>query len=132
MSSKFLSYLHNLRGLAILYVVGVHARAFMPEWISHPEVNRFFDTFFDPTEGNGTVLFLFIGGFLFQHLTQIHFDFKKYLEQKTKGIIIPYLVISIPLIIIRHNTHFESLSLPADFDERSVAYKVVHFIVTGT
>jgi probable poly-beta-1,6-N-acetyl-D-glucosamine export protein len=129
--SKYLSYLHNLRGLAILYVVGVHARAFVPEWLTHPGVNRFFDTFFDPSEGNGTVLFLFIGGFLFQHLTHKQFEFGKYLEQKFKVIILPYLLISIPLIVLRLNTPFVSLSLPADFNERSTTYQVIHFILTG-
>jgi probable poly-beta-1,6-N-acetyl-D-glucosamine export protein len=129
--SKFLSYLHNLRGLAILYVVAVHCRAFVPEWLIHPSVNRFFDTFLDPTEGNGTVLFLFIGGFLFQHLTHNNFEFRKFIEQKFKVIMLPYLLISIPLIIIRLVTPFESLSLPQNFDDHSVAYKVVHFILTG-
>jgi hypothetical protein len=130
--SKFLSYLHNLRGLAILYVVGVHCRAFVPEWLTHPEVNRFFDTFLDPSEGNGTVLFLFIGGFLFQHLTHENFEFKNFIEQKFKVIILPYLLISIPIIILRLNTPFESLSLPENFDDRSVAYKILHFILTGS
>jgi surface polysaccharide O-acyltransferase-like enzyme len=130
--SRYLTYIHNLRGLAILFVVIVHARALTPEWLSHPDVNRFFDTFFDPSEGNGTVLFLFIGGFLFQHIAHKNFDFKKYIEQKFKVIILPYIIISIPLIIIRINTNFESLSLPRDFDERSVLYQFFHYLATGT
>src|SRR5687767_9365862 len=77
--SRFLPYIHNLRGLAILFVVGVHAGGYVTDWQSHPEVNRFLHAIFDPSEGNGTVLFLFIGGFLFQHLTHNQFDFKKYL-----------------------------------------------------
>ena len=128
---RFLDYIHNLRGLAILYVVIVHARALNQEWLSHPAVNRFFDTFFDPSEGNGTVLFLFIGGFLFQHLSHAQFDFKKYIEQKFKVIMLPYIIISIPLIILRLNTHFVSLSLPNGFDDRSVLYKFFYFLLTG-
>lgn len=130
--SRYLTYIHNLRGLAILFVVIVHARALTPEWLSHPEVNKFFDTFFDPSEGNGTVLFLFIGGFLFQHITHKDFDFPKYIEQKFKVIILPYLIISVPLIIIRINTNFESLSLPDDFDDRSVLYQFFHYLITGS
>jgi surface polysaccharide O-acyltransferase-like enzyme len=129
--SKFLQYLHNLRGLAILFVVVVHSRALNPEWFSHPEVNKFFDTFFDPSEGNGTVLFLFIGGFLFQHITKHHFNFKRFIEQKFKVIILPYIIISIPLIIIRLNTNFNSLSLPEPFTEWSIPTKFVYFILTG-
>jgi peptidoglycan/LPS O-acetylase OafA/YrhL len=129
--SRYLTYIHNLRGLAILFVVIVHAHGFLPEWLSHPEVNRFFNTFFDPSEGNGTVLFLFIGGFLFQHITKNNFDFKKYIEQKFKVIMLPYIIISVPLIIIRINTNFESLSLPEGFDDRSVIYQFFYYLVTG-
>jgi probable poly-beta-1,6-N-acetyl-D-glucosamine export protein len=129
--SKYLSYLHNLRGFAILYVVGVHTRAFLPQWLLNPEVNRAFDTFLDPSEGNGTVLFLFIGGFLFQYLTHQKFEYGKYLEQKFKNIILPYLIISIPVIILRLTTEFESLALPDNFSSRSVAYQAVYFILTG-
>lgn len=129
--SKFFTYIHNLRGLAILYVVGVHARAFVPEWLAHPQVNRFFDTFLDPSEGNGTVLFLFIGGFLFQHLTHHHFDYPKYIGQKFRVIILPYIIISIPLILIRLNTNFHSLSLPENFDQQSSLSQAIYLLVTG-
>jgi len=129
--SRYLSYVHNLRGIAILYVVGGHSRAFLPEWLAHPEVNRVFDTFIDPSEGNGTVLFLFIGGFLFQHLNQENFVFKKYIERKFKVIILPYLLISIPLIIFRLNTNFESLSLPDGFHQKPVVYQILFYLFTG-
>jgi probable poly-beta-1,6-N-acetyl-D-glucosamine export protein len=130
--SRFLPYIHNLRGLAILFVVGVHAGGYTTDWQSHPEVNRFLHAIFDPSEGNGTVLFLFIGGFLFQHLTHNQFDFKKYLEQKFLNIILPYLIISIPLIIIRLNTNFESLSLPPDFEQRPAWYQFFYHLLRGT
>src|SRR5687768_14850238 len=129
---EFLPYLHFLRGVAILYVVGVHARGFASFWESSPEVYYFMDTFSDPSEGNGTSLFLFIGGFLFQHLNSHYFNFKKYLTQKFKVLIMPYLLISIPLIIIRMNTGFESPALPDDFHDRSVIHKIGHFLLTGS
>src|SRR5687767_2534163 len=131
MPAGFFTYIHNLRGLAILFVIIVHPRALNPEWLSHPGVNKFFDTFFDPSEGNGTVLFLFIGGFLFQHITHKQFDFVKYIEQKFKVIMLPYILISIPLIIIRINTDFESLSLPAGFEDRSLLYQFFYYLITG-
>ncbi len=130
--SRFLPYIHNLRGLAILFVVGVHAAGYQTDWTSHPNARAIIHGFFDPSEGNGTVLFLFIGGFLFQHLTHSSFHFKKYLEQKFLNIILPYILISIPLIIIRLNTNFNSLSLPEDFHERPVMYQFLHQLVTGT
>jgi probable poly-beta-1,6-N-acetyl-D-glucosamine export protein len=130
--SRFLPYIHNLRGLAILFVVGVHAGGYVKDWASHPEVNRFLHSFFDPSEGNGTVLFLFIGGFLFQHLTHYHFDFKKYMEQKFLNIILPYILISIPLILIRINTGFDSLSLPPGFNEWSAWRQFFYHLLRGT
>jgi probable poly-beta-1,6-N-acetyl-D-glucosamine export protein len=123
---KFLSYIHNLRGLAILFVVGVHAHGF------DRNTSRVFNSIFDPSEGNGTVLFLFIGGFLFQHLSQHHFEYKKYIEQKFKVIILPYLIISIPLIIIRIYAGFESLALPDNFHDRSITHQIIFYLVTGT
>lgn len=128
----FLPYIHNLRGLAILFVIGVHASGLNNGWKSHPVVDNILENIFDPTEGNGTVLFLFIGGFLFQYLTHKYFDYKKYLEQKFKVIVMPYLLISIPLILIRIVTGFDSLALPSDFHERSVFRQIIFYLFTGT
>jgi peptidoglycan/LPS O-acetylase OafA/YrhL len=130
--SRFLQYIHNIRGLAILFVVGVHAGGYDSDWVSHPGTRHFLQTFFDPSEGNGTVLFLFIGGFLFQHLTHNQFEYKKFLEQKFLNIILPYIIISIPLILIRMNTPFDSLSLPDGFHERSLVYQFFYHLIFGT
>ncbi|MGC1240909.1 MAG: acyltransferase [Chryseosolibacter sp.] len=129
---QYLPYIHFLRGVAILYVLAVHARGFASYWRSSPDIYRFLDSFTDPSEGNGTTMFLFIGGFLFQHLTARSFDFKKYLGQKFKVLILPYLIISLPLIWIRLNTNFQSASLPDDFGDRSVIHQVGHFLLTGS
>lgn len=130
--SRFLQYIHNLRGLAILFVVGVHAGGFNYDWASHPGMRQVLHSFFDPSEGNGTVLFLFIGGFLFQHLTHNQFDYRKFLEQKFLNVILPYLIISIPLIIVRMNSNYESLSLPEDFNEKPAWYQFFHHLITGS
>ena len=129
---QFLPYIHSLRGVAILYVVAVHARGFSSYWQSSPDVYRSLDSLTDPSEGNGTTLFLFIGGFLFQHLNKHYFHFGKYLTQKFKVLILPYLVISIPLIWLRLNTDFRSFSLPDDFYERSILHQIGHFLLTGS
>ncbi len=130
--SRFLQYIHNLRGLAILFVVGVHAGGYDRDWKSHPEVRQVLHAFFDPSEGNGTVLFLFIGGFLFQYLTHNQFVFKKFFEQKFFNIILPYIIISIPLILIRMNTNYNSLTLPDGFHQRPVVYQFFHHLLTGS
>lgn len=130
--SRFLPYIHNLRGLAIMFVVGVHAAGYETDWATYPDVRRFLHAFFDPSEGNGTILFLFIGGFLFQHLTHNQFDFKKYIEAKFLNIILPYILISIPLIVIRINTGFDSLTLPAGFHDKPVVYQFFYHLLTGS
>ena len=130
--SRFLSYIHNLRGIAILFVVGVHARGNSLDWVSNQDTAKFMASIFDAQEGNGTVMFLFIAGFLFQHLTQHKFDFTKYLNQKFKVIILPYLIISIPIIIFRIMTQYQPFSLSAEFVTQSFAYQFIYHLVIGT
>lgn len=128
--SKFLSYILNMRGAAIFIVVGVHARGNMSDWITHPNTHDFLSTLFDAREGNGTVMFIFIGGFLFQYLTHNNFDFRKYLEKKFMFVILPYMLISIPIIAFRIYTSY-SFALPAGFNDQSVFYRFFYYIFTG-
>ena len=130
--SKFLSYIHNLRGVAILFVVGVHARGNMYDWTSHPESHKLIATIFDAQEGNGTVMFLFIAGFLFQHLQQHSFQYARYLKQKFKVIILPYILISIPIIVLRIAQQFHPWSASDDFTSHSWTYQFFYYLVTGT
>lgn len=130
--SKFLSYIHNLRGVAILFVVGVHARGNGFDWSSHPVAHDILATIFDSQEGNGTVMFLFIAGFLFQHIQQHRFDFRKYIQQKFKVIILPYILISIPIIVFRILTDFQPLSVSADFVHKPFIYKFFYHLLAGT
>ncbi|HET7178093.1 MAG TPA: acyltransferase [Chryseosolibacter sp.] len=128
--SKFLGYILNLRGIAILIVVGVHARGNLSDWPAHESVHDALATFLDAREGNGTVMFIFIGGFLFQYLTYQSFDFRKYLEKKFMYVILPYLLVSIPIIAFRIYTHY-SFGMPAGFTQQSVFYQFFYYILTG-
>lgn len=128
---RFLPYIEHLRGLAMMIVVAVHARGFTWEWKSHPETNRILNVFFDADEGYGTILFLFIGGFLFQYLTSDKFHYRSYLHQKFKNVIVPYLLISVPIILLRLNYAYENLALPENFEQRSLPGKITYFLLTG-
>lgn len=130
--SRFLSYIHNLRGVAILFVVGVHARGTADDWESNPVTHHLLAIFFDAQEGNGTVMFLFIAGFLFQHLMQRGFDFKKYIWQKFRFIVLPYILISIPVIIWRIHNHYVPWSVDESFGTRSDAYQFFYHLASGT
>jgi surface polysaccharide O-acyltransferase-like enzyme len=125
--SKFLPYIHNLRGLAILFIVGVHVRGYEWHWEHEDKAYDFFVALFD----NGTVLFVFIAGFLFQHLTHRQYNFGKYLQQKAKFVMLPYLIVSVPIIIFRLVNGASELPLGEHFDDHSAFYKIVYYLVTG-
>lgn len=90
----YLSYILNFRGFAILLIVTYHiatAKAFN----CSPDIRNIFISI----SANGTILFVFIAGFLFYYLFNTKFTYKEYLLKKLKFVIMPYIVISIPLII---------------------------------
>jgi peptidoglycan/LPS O-acetylase OafA/YrhL len=127
--SKFLPYILYLRGAAILVVVSTHARGNLSDWSSH-DTHRLLATVFEGREGAGTALFIFIGGFLFQYLTHNNFNFGKYLEKKFLYVILPYIVISIPMIPIRIYTNY-TFNLPPGFNEQPVLYQTIYYLLTG-
>lgn len=130
MSSRFLPYVLNLRGIAILIVVAVHARGNAQSWEGHTGALTLMSSLFDSREGTGTVMFIFIGGFLFQYLSERGFDFPKYMEKKFLYVILPYILVSIPIIAYRIYSNY-TLGLPAGFNEHNVLYRFGYYIFTG-
>ena len=88
----FLPHVHSFRALAIIFILAGHV-------LGPVGVNR------NVWQGrlqysllqNGTVYFVFIAGFLFQHLSG-KFRFPDYLKRKALNVGLPYLLISIPKI----------------------------------
>ncbi|MBB6671706.1 acyltransferase family protein [Cohnella nanjingensis] len=89
----FLNYINNFRGLAILFILVGHGFIIFYPYLD-PLTSSFMTSLFE----NGTVLFLFISGFLFQHLSA-KYQYKKYMLSKINNVILPYIIISIPAII---------------------------------
>lgn len=88
-----LNHIHSLRGIAILFVVFGHALWFQFNWSNNqPTI-----TFLIELLSNGTILFVFVAGYLFQYLLP-KYHYPKYLKAKLKNVIAPYLLISIPAI----------------------------------
>ncbi|MGH1375046.1 MAG: acyltransferase family protein [Alphaproteobacteria bacterium] len=110
----FLNSLNQFRALAIILVVAIH---------SFGAAGVVLDTPFKNLIGNfiaaGTILFYFISGFLFHHVSyarKASFNFKSFITKKIKFIFIPYVIMSLPIIIwmiTTHNDHYEGLFLPA-------------------
>jgi PAS domain S-box-containing protein len=92
--SNFLNYVHNFRGIAIMFILAGHCLAGL-NW----EDNSFIGTLLSLFFVNGTVLFVFVAGFLFQHLSS-RFSYIIYLKKKLKNVILPYLIYSAPIILV--------------------------------
>jgi hypothetical protein len=129
---SFIQHIHYLRGLAILFVIGVHARGGIADWTSNPDMLAYLVTIFDAEEGNGTIMFVFIGGFLFQYLNRDRFDFQKYLQTKFNYIILPYLIISIPIILFRIKSNYYQPGLPDDFLQYNVLFQFLYYLLIGS
>lgn len=89
----FLSYIHSFRAITILIIVAGHVVAFF-DWTAYPS------TFFVVNKllQNGSVLFVFVGGFLFEHLSA-DYNFPEHIRRKFMTVVLPYLLISIPAIV---------------------------------
>lgn len=89
---EMLNYINVFRGLAILLILAGHT---MQIGAKGSLINNIS---FEVWAG-GTALFIFISGFLFQHLSS-KFEYKNYLKKKWTNVIIPYILTAIPGMIL--------------------------------
>ena len=89
--NKILNYINVFRGLAILLIVAGHTMQF-------GEIGSFTQRLSIEIFAGGTALFIFISGFLFQHLSG-KYEFKNYMSKKWTNVIQPYLWTAIPGIL---------------------------------
>lgn len=90
--SRYLHHVHLLRGIAIILVVGAHCwPAFA--WTERQTAGLLL--VFD----NVTVMFMFISGLLFQHLSG-SFRYPRYLRHRLSIVVLPYLIVSIPAVLM--------------------------------
>lgn len=94
-SRKFLNSLDYFRGIAIIVIVAGHSFAA----IGWEPSGLFEDVLFNLVLG-GTSLFVFISGFLFHHVFYRKFKYKKFLINKVKYVLVPYLLMSaLPIVL---------------------------------
>lgn len=121
----FIGHVHNFRGLAIMLIVFTHVVSVF-DWSAHPEMVRWIKIFL----ANTPIIFVFISGFLFQHLIG-RFQYVDYLQSKLKNVVLPYFLVSIPAIVL-FTAVMQRPELRAGFYDQSVAWQVVEFYLTGT
>jgi probable poly-beta-1,6-N-acetyl-D-glucosamine export protein len=87
----FLKNIHYFRGIAIIFVVMAHCTS-----ISGIGNEGFIERLITNLISGGTVLFVFIAGFLFQHIYARRFKYKFYLHKKLERVLIPYVILGLP------------------------------------
>lgn len=93
-SRKFQQHVHVFRAVAIIMIVAAHS---IPSfaWDASPLIGTLIDTICN----QASIFFFFIAGYLFQHLSG-RYEYASYLKQKFKTVLLPYLLVSIPAVII--------------------------------
>jgi membrane-bound acyltransferase YfiQ involved in biofilm formation len=120
----FLGYIHSFRALAIFLIVAGHSiDAFI--WENAEETERLLRIFIS----NGSVLFVFIAGYLFQHLSE-KYETKKYYLTKLKNVVLPYIIVSIPAIIV-FTFILERESVWNEFYNNPIWMQIILFYMTG-
>ena len=84
---SFLNYINVFRGLAILLIIAGHTTQLGESSSLIHKINC-------EIICGGTALFIFISGFLFQHLSS-RFEYKTYLQKKWTNVVMPYFMTSI-------------------------------------
>lgn len=95
------------------------------DWAQHPVLERFLDGI----ANESSIFFFFIAGYLFQHLSG-RFHYPSYLKQKLKTVIVPYLLLSIPSIVL-FTGFAEREGMWSWFYTLPVWQQVLMFLVTG-
>ena len=123
---RFLSYIHNLRGFAMIFIVGAHCKGYSQDWIDTVWVYPILVSIFE----NSTIVFVFISGFLFQYLFSLGFNFSEYLRKKFFYVFLPYIVVSIPIIALKISG-VSNLPSPMGIDELTPIGKIGIYLLTG-
>jgi len=87
-----LNYVNNLRALAILLIVFGHSLIVIQT--ENDTIEKLLGLL-----GSGTVYFVVLAGFLFARIN-LELDYFRYLHNKIFSIVLPYLVISVPGVLI--------------------------------
>ena len=109
-----------------LFIVVLHV--LLSSWsASHPIKNVL-----EVIVTNATLLFVFIAGFLFHYLNWSKFNWSVYLKKKLLYVVVPYVIVSIPIIIKK--VYFDTQLLwwmDGQYNELNEVGKVFYLLITG-
>lgn len=124
-SRAYLPHVHNFRGFAITLIIATHCLSIF-DWSSTPAL----ESLLKRLVANGTILFLFIAGFLFQHLSD-KYVVRDYLWKKTRFVVLPYIFVSIPALLL-FTMVMQRNEVPAGFYDLPTWRQVAGFLLTGS
>lgn len=91
---KFINSINYFRGIAIIIIVLGHSFD-----LAHWDISNNLETFIYSLSLNGTVYFVFISGFLYNHIFFARFNYKKFLSKKIQYVLVPYILFSLVPIL---------------------------------
>lgn len=129
--AEFLLYIHQFRAVAIVFVIASHVYPTF-DWSNAPLSLEFVAALF----GNGTFLFVFIAGFIFQHLLYKYdtykYDTRKYYKNKLTNVLLPYLIVGIPAVVVTLLRPEVPGTFPDGFQEWPALFQILWLYATGT
>jgi surface polysaccharide O-acyltransferase-like enzyme len=124
--NRFLPFVHSFRALAILSVVATHVDGYTT-W---PDEDALLRRLIFAFTLNGSLLFVFIAGFLFHHSAN-SFRYPRYLRTKFARVLLPYLIMSVPTLIYHHVVHLGIFAPGHEAPWGSTALAVLRALLTA-
>ena len=92
---KFLNSINYFRGIAIILIVLGHCYG-LAGW----DISTNTEKLFYSLTLNGSVYFVFISGFLYNHIFYPRFEYKKFIQKKMQFVLLPYLLCSLVPVLL--------------------------------
>ena len=121
-----LGYVHSFRATATIMIVGGHVIASL-SWAANPLTASVLRDVLD----NGTVLFVFLAGFLFEY-RMVDRSYFAYLRGRFTRLLLPYLVLAVPLVVWDVARGDAVEKFPQDLDGTSALYQALWFLAKGS
>jgi len=122
---KFLNSINYFRGIAIILIVLGHSYD-----LSHWEISNNFEKLFYSLSLNGSVYFVFISGFLYNHIFYPKFEYKKFMVKKSQYVLLPYLLFSLVPILLTVLFAGGGEYLPESLSDRPII-ATLWYLLTG-